>query len=573
MARHHRKKKVKSRGGNLNNNSNDVSSSSSRLDLQTVENLHITINNDRHRAEPAIVNKPLHENREDENRNFEIQVPSDGTRKSLRQDSHSGDELDLNADDDENEFDIISEESVNTINEIVNKPSEDDESDKDECEEDNADDLDVHDVGSCTFGDDLNLGGNISPVVFAQAVPSSDEEEEDLVEVEEPAPPGVEQGEVENSKKLLPPAEIVKEKLLAHQKHIKYMLRESHFYIIKSNNHENVLLAKDRSVWSTPQYNEDKLNKSFNSCRNVILIFSVKESGEFQGFARLKSTSCRGGPHIPWRLPPGMNARSLGGVFPLDWLCRKKLLFTQTSELRNSFNSNKPVKIGRDGQEVEAGVARQLCLKFPHDESINLQKIIQETRKLHQQNPPKYEPHQPTGDMFNRRRRHLPQNVSPSSHNAYSQQQSRGNGHYTYSNVGNTRPRGYTSRADGFPQRYNVQMPLQPPPTRHHQQVASTVAIADNIDHHHHHRSSGNEMPAASRLSSSVVSKSQSSSKHHRRSDDGSDDYNMDDHHRRQQPHHNSNKRSQNNSENMGSGVADEEHKKLCDSFIQQCSK
>ena len=55
-------------------------------------------------------------------------------------------------------------------------------------------------------------------------------------------------------------------------------------------------------VWSTPPYNEKKLNKAYRvspavliynlvyqksqflqDCRNVILIFSVRESGRFQG--------------------------------------------------------------------------------------------------------------------------------------------------------------------------------------------------------------------------------------------------------------------------------------------------
>ena len=57
-----------------------------------------------------------------------------------------------------------------------------------------------------------------------------------------------------------------------------------------------------QSVWSTPPYNEKKLNKAYRvsvcvsvrrervnvclllqDCRNVILIYSVRESGRFQG--------------------------------------------------------------------------------------------------------------------------------------------------------------------------------------------------------------------------------------------------------------------------------------------------
>lgn len=60
----------------------------------------------------------------------------------------------------------------------------------------------------------------------------------------------------------------------------------------------------------------------FQRYKNVILIFSVKESGKFQGFARLASEAKHGGQPMPWVLPPGMSAKALGGVFKLEWLNR-----------------------------------------------------------------------------------------------------------------------------------------------------------------------------------------------------------------------------------------------------------
>lgn len=93
---------------------------------------------------------------------------------------------------------------------------------------------------------------------------------------------------------------------------LKYILREARFFLIKSNNHENVSLAKAKvchftvwrgffwvkwklysvnvlcvispqGVWSTLPVNEKKLNAAFRSARSVMLIFSVRESGKFQG--------------------------------------------------------------------------------------------------------------------------------------------------------------------------------------------------------------------------------------------------------------------------------------------------
>lgn len=106
-----------------------------------------------------------------------------------------------------------------------------------------------------------------------------------------------------------------------------------------------------QGVWSTLPVNEKKLNAAFRAARSVVLVFSVRESGKFQGtgsmintvdyccyfsslalntfvllvssgFARLASESHHGGSPIHWVLPAGMNAKMLGGVFKIDWLCR-----------------------------------------------------------------------------------------------------------------------------------------------------------------------------------------------------------------------------------------------------------
>ncbi|XP_058473695.1 YTH domain-containing protein 1 isoform X1 [Solea solea] len=161
---------------------------------------------------------------------------------------------------------------------------------------------------------------------------------------------------------------------------LRYILRDARYFLIKSNNHENVSLAKAKGVWSTLPVNEKKLNAAFRSARSVILVFSVRESGKFQGFARLASESHHGGSPIHWVLPAGMNAKMLGGVFKIDWLCRRELPFTKTSHLANPWNEHKPVKIGRDGQEIQPDVGVQLCTLFPLDESVDVHQVARRVR-------------------------------------------------------------------------------------------------------------------------------------------------------------------------------------------------
>ncbi|CAD5116319.1 DgyrCDS5223 [Dimorphilus gyrociliatus] len=156
---------------------------------------------------------------------------------------------------------------------------------------------------------------------------------------------------------------------------LKYIFKSARFYMMKSNNHENIALAKAKGVWSTPPQNEIKLNRAYQDCRNVILIFSVKESGKFQGFARVRGPSDKNHPPIRWVLPGNISARALSGVFTLDWINRRDLPFSKCAHLQNTWNENKPVKIGRDGQEIEPVCGEALCRLFPPDENIDLREI------------------------------------------------------------------------------------------------------------------------------------------------------------------------------------------------------
>ncbi|CAG4950143.1 unnamed protein product [Colias eurytheme] len=162
---------------------------------------------------------------------------------------------------------------------------------------------------------------------------------------------------------------------------LNYLFRDTRFFLIKSNNAENITLSKAKGVWSTLPQNEANLNQAYRESRNVLLIFSVKESGKFAGFARLGSESRRDVPPISWVLPPGLSAKVLDGVFKVDWICRKELPFSSTLHLYNPWNEGKPVKIGRDGQEIEPKVAEELCRLFPEDDGIEMTSILRKSKE------------------------------------------------------------------------------------------------------------------------------------------------------------------------------------------------
>ena len=48
---------------------------------------------------------------------------------------------------------------------------------------------------------------------------------------------------------------------------LRYIFRDARYFLIKSNNHENVALAKAKGVWSTPPQNEARINQAVRVSR------------------------------------------------------------------------------------------------------------------------------------------------------------------------------------------------------------------------------------------------------------------------------------------------------------------
>ena len=57
-------------------------------------------------------------------------------------------------------------------------------------------------------------------------------------------------------------------------------------------------------------------------------------------------------------------SKAWGKPFKLEWLSTNRLPFYRTRGLRNPWNSNREVKIARDGTELETSVGRRLLQMF-----------------------------------------------------------------------------------------------------------------------------------------------------------------------------------------------------------------
>lgn len=97
----------------------------------------------------------------------------------------------------------------------------------------------------------------------------------------------------------------------------------------------------------------------FQAAESVILIFSVNQSGHFQGYARMASPIGRS-KSSQWSENEG-GGGPWGGDFAVEWLQLYDLSFSKTLHLRNPLNEMKPIKISRDGQELPAEIGEVVC--------------------------------------------------------------------------------------------------------------------------------------------------------------------------------------------------------------------
>jgi hypothetical protein len=62
--------------------------------------------------------------------------------------------------------------------------------------------------------------------------------------------------------------------------------------------------------------------------------------------------------------PSSFNPQAFGNSFRIEWLSTERLPFYRTRGLRNPWNSNREVKIARDGTELEPSVGKRLVSMF-----------------------------------------------------------------------------------------------------------------------------------------------------------------------------------------------------------------
>ncbi|PWY77159.1 hypothetical protein BO94DRAFT_472989 [Aspergillus sclerotioniger CBS 115572] len=199
----------------------------------------------------------------------------------------------------------------------------------------------------------------------------------------------------------------------------------SRYFIVKSLTVDDLELSRQSNIWATQTHNEEQLNQAYENADDVYLIFSANKSGEYYGYARMMSPiqddetltlempprldnpdpealdvtptpatstapdgriindSARG--TIFWEAassedesgmgkekatperveePTNIGTQLIGKPFRIRWLSATRVPFHRTRGLRNPWNSNREVKIARDGTEIEPEVGWKLLQLF-----------------------------------------------------------------------------------------------------------------------------------------------------------------------------------------------------------------
>ncbi|KAH7364253.1 YT521-B-like domain-containing protein [Rhexocercosporidium sp. MPI-PUGE-AT-0058] len=200
------------------------------------------------------------------------------------------------------------------------------------------------------------------------------------------------------------------------------------FFIVKSLTVEDLELSVRNGIWATQSHNEDALNKAYQTADTVYLVFSANKSGEYFGYAKMISpinndpaaaiefaptVHTTEDPELPKAIPTPASefapkgriiddsargtifweverdetngvdeddesqsnrsdedpdskssSKAWGKPFHVEWVSTTRLPFYRTRGLRNPWNSNREVKIARDGTELEGSVGRRLLALF-----------------------------------------------------------------------------------------------------------------------------------------------------------------------------------------------------------------
>ena len=124
--------------------------------------------------------------------------------------------------------------------------------------------------------------------------------------------------------------------------------QKTRFFVLHVRSRNDLSKAFSSCQWSVNLGMKQRLNEAFSTVQNVLLVFVDSAKRELVGCARMESQIGKTSKMIARRPGAGM-----GNGIPLKWLSKKPLSPSESQQLLNKWNDNKPLAQTRDGQEVD----------------------------------------------------------------------------------------------------------------------------------------------------------------------------------------------------------------------------
>ena len=140
------------------------------------------------------------------------------------------------------------------------------------------------------------------------------------------------------------------------ESNLSYLLKNSRYFTIKSNNLENILTSKQHNVWATTKSNHKNIVEAFNSKEYTILIYSANRSRFYQGFALMTSLTNEKNANF-WNLE---SVSLLGNNFSVIWLASCEVPMSKFANVNNDLTKELVGK-NRDTHELPKDVGIDIC--------------------------------------------------------------------------------------------------------------------------------------------------------------------------------------------------------------------
>ncbi|KAL6774274.1 ATG12 [Auxenochlorella protothecoides x Auxenochlorella symbiontica] len=127
------------------------------------------------------------------------------------------------------------------------------------------------------------------------------------------------------------------------------------FFFLTTSKADNLRASVARGGWACAPGVAARLVDALQGPEPVLVFLSARPTGNFAGMGRLAS------PPLPGQTVPWEGDRDLAPPCALEWFFRHDVPFAEAEHIRNMMDDGRPVRSGKNGQEVDPAAGAALA--------------------------------------------------------------------------------------------------------------------------------------------------------------------------------------------------------------------